>query len=155
MKNTSVEQAVVPYQLKHNWKLRKHHKEVPVGESLTVPDDSYSIKDLIKKYAAGLDPGVTKLASFSGEDEEVEYDDTDLAGAAREDIAHVHETMREHAERQKRLLEQMEERKKTASRKDVAVKTDDDQRDEDEEEENTRKSRKYEKPKKAPKEQID
>lgn len=136
------------YQVKHGWKLETRFKEIPKGESLTVPDDSYTIRDLIKKYASGLDPGVTKLANHNGEEDEVDFDDVDFASEARQDIADVYEQLRRQAERQKTLLQQMEERKKAASEMPT-LKEDSDDAEERPEEENTRKSRKYERPKKS------
>lgn len=136
--------ALVGYQLKNNWTLQRHQMETPKGVSMTVPDDSYAIKDLIKKYASGLDPGVTLLAEYNGEDDEVGFDDIDYAGEARKDFNDVEELKaqaknredeirREAAQRQKNLLEQLE-KKKIGSRKYKESGNDpDDQRHEDEE----------------------
>lgn len=149
MKAIKEQDVQVGYQLKHNWKLRKHQMETPRGVSQTVPDDSYTIRDLIKKYAGGLDPGVTKLANHNGEDDDVDFDDVDFASEARQDIADVHDTLRRQAERQKTLLQQMEERKKKASEKTDDRGEDEDDARHDAEDENTPKSRKYQKPKKG------
>lgn len=102
------------YQQKNGWRLQPHQIETPKGVSETVPDDSYAIKDLIKKFAGGLDPSVTKLANFNGEENEVDFDDVDMAAASRADYHEVDELQREVAARQKLLLEQMEARKKEA-----------------------------------------
>ena len=117
MKNVKVGEARVNYQLKNNWRLRAHQMETPRGVSMAVPDDSYTIRDLIKKYASGLDPGITKLSMYGDEDENVDFDDVDLADASRSDIAETTEMQREAAARQKTLLEQMEQRKKALEKK--------------------------------------
>lgn len=149
MKTVTKSDPQVHYQLKNGWKLKQHQKEKPKGESLTVPDESYTIQELIRKYASGLDPGISKLPNFNGEDDEVDFDDPDLSLEIRQDITDQAETLRQAAERQKRLLEQMEEAKQKASqKKTISGDVSDDLRNEDEEE-NTPKSRKYEKPKKG------
>lgn len=128
--------------------------ETPKGVSQTVPDDSYSIKDLIKKYASGLDPGISKLPNHNGEDDEVDFDDVDYASEARQDYADVHDTLRVAADRQKRLLEQMQERKKASEKKDEKREDEEDPA-KPRDDENTRKSRKYQKPKEATEEPND
>lgn len=149
MKNTSVSESKVEYQLKHGWKLKKQFMETPEGESQTIPDGSYEIKDLIKKYASGLDPVVSKLSNYDGEDDDVDYDDPDLAQLARADISESRQAEREAAARQQNLLLQMQESEKKkqelkGSRKySPKEEVDDDLRHEDEEE-NTSKGRKKE-----------
>lgn len=133
--------SLVNYQIKNNWRLQPHHKETPRGVSKTVPDDSYEIRDLISKYAAGLDPGITLLGEYSGEDKEVDFDDVDLNQAQRADFHEVEELKakadelkKAAAERQQKLLEQMQEKEKRGSKKyERAGKKPDDLRNEAEE----------------------
>lgn len=133
-------EAKVAYQLKNGWRLRRHQMETPKGESLTVPDESYTIRDLIRKYSAGLDPKLTLLSEWSGEENEVEHDDYDLRSVGRVDRTELDEVGRENSARQARLLEQMEaskKRKKTApgSQKYEDMDEADDLRNEDEDNE--------------------
>lgn len=150
MKQTTIQdKEKLGYQLKHGWSFRKEFKEHPVGESQTVPDDSYTIQELIKKYASGLDPEISKLGQYNGEEDEVDFDDVDYANEVRQDIAEVTEKMREAAQRQATLLQQMEEAKaKKAVEKETDVEVEIDEAEERPESKNTSKSRKYEQPKK-------
>jgi hypothetical protein len=120
MKNVSKAQAeeTVGYQLKNGWRLRPHQKEHPKGLSQTVPDDSYSIKDLIRKFAGNLDPNITLLGEYNGEDEEVDYDDLDVSAHNRSDLSEQQET-RERNARQLQLLQQLAEQNQGAEKKRV------------------------------------
>lgn len=114
MKKTKANEVAVCYQLKNGWKLRSHQMEHPKGVSQTVPDNSYSIADLITKFAGHLDPSITKQGHFNGDDDEVDFDDIDLGAAARADYHEVDDLRKEAAERQATLLRQMDEAKKKA-----------------------------------------
>lgn len=101
----------VEYQLKNGWRLRPHQIEHPTGVSETVPDQSYKIGDLIKKFASHVDPGVSKIANYNGEEEEVDFDDEDYSQILRADIHEQENLAKEKTARQKFLLEQMEAKK--------------------------------------------
>lgn len=94
------------------WRLTDKHKEAPVGESQTIPDQSYTIADLVKKMARGVDPAISKVPNFGGDDEELDFDDVDVRQAAEADLADSDEILKAAAIRQLQLLHEMEERKK-------------------------------------------
>lgn len=97
-----------------DWTLKiiPKHMEFPTGESMTIPDQSYEIKDLVKKMAAGVDPAISKVASYGGDDDEIDFDDIDLNQAQHADFTEVDEIKREHAQRQFALLRQLEDEMK-------------------------------------------
>lgn len=52
--------------------------EKPSGVSLTVPDDSYTIKELLARHEAGLGLGIQRLGNYDlGEDDE-DHDAIDM-----------------------------------------------------------------------------
>lgn len=51
--------AKTKFQNQYNY-VPGQRNEKPVGESLTVPDQSYSIKDILEKYTRGIAPMVSK-----------------------------------------------------------------------------------------------
>lgn len=95
-----------------DWRLKAKpkHMEFPTGESMAIPDQSYSIKDLVKKMARGVDPAISKVATYGGEDDEVDFDDIDLNQAQHADLADTDE-IKQAAQRQLLLLQQMQEAK--------------------------------------------
>lgn len=151
MKSVKQGESVASYQLKNGWRLKKQFMETPSGVSQTIPDTSYSIRDLIKKYAGGIDPAVSKLSNYDGEDEEIDFDDPDLANIARADIAEAEE-LRRQASARLALLEQMAKKERDSaplkgSKKYEPKEVEADDLDEGQEEENTSKRRKGKEPK--------
>lgn len=59
------------------FKLQKKDKEIPTGISLTVPDDSYTIQELLQKHEQGLALGIQRLAQYDIADDE-EFDGIDM-----------------------------------------------------------------------------
>jgi hypothetical protein len=51
--------------------------ETPKGVSLTVPDDSYTIQELLARHEAGLGFGIQRLGNFDLDDDE-EHDAIDM-----------------------------------------------------------------------------
>lgn len=59
--------------------LTSRHMESNSGEIITVPDDSFTMKELVAKFTKGLDMGVTRSVAYSSEDgSEVSFDSPDL-----------------------------------------------------------------------------
>jgi len=106
----------------HTFKLKPSDIEQPKGESMTVPDDSYSIKDLVKKFASGIDPAISKIPNYGGDEDEVDFDDVDLRKAADGDLTELDEH-RANAKRQLQLLKEMKEKQKTGGAGDVPPPT--------------------------------
>lgn len=67
----------------HEFVLLPSHMEHPVGVSCTVPDESYSIKDLLEKFSRGMDPGVSKQGIY---DSGANFDSPDLEKLKSEDL---------------------------------------------------------------------
>lgn len=82
------------------------HSSETVGPSLTVPDQSYSIREILEKFSRGIDPYLTKLPSYDEDDIDVEDDvtpdrlpdhdlsDLDLAAAYVDEVAQIHASNR-------------------------------------------------------------
>lgn len=143
MKTIKADEVNVSYQLKNGWRLRPHQKEHPRGLSQTVPDDSYSIKDLIRKYAGQLDANITLLGEYNGEDEEVDFDDLDVSAHRRSDIVEQEETRERNARQLSLLKEMAEEQKKRVETAEATTAEGDDLRHESEEQKPEKRSKKY------------
>lgn len=115
-----------------NWKLKDRHKEHPSGLSETVPDDSYTIADLVKKFASGVDPAISKIANYGGDDDEVDFDDIDMQKAAQADYTDVDEIKAAAAARQLNLLQEMEQIKQKKATPKKPTETEDDLRNDNE-----------------------
>lgn len=56
-----------------NFKYGQKHKIIPSGEVMTVPDDSFTISEILEKFTRGVDPLLTRNPIDMGE---AELDDT-------------------------------------------------------------------------------
>ena len=77
---------------KQNWKLLKSDKETPKGKSLTVPDDSYTVQELLEKHAQGI---MMSTKPVLWPDEDHTLDDPDLEDFNRQPIGDREEIARE------------------------------------------------------------
>lgn len=75
-------------------------------ESLTVPDDSYTIKDLIRRYQAGCMPNVGRNVIY---DDEPDIDNCDPTCDPAFDLVDREELSRDLAERIPALQRELEE----------------------------------------------
>jgi len=64
--------------------LEKKDVENGGGISLTVPDDAYTIRELLEKFTNGVDPSVSKTPIYPEND--ADFDDADLEEVNRMDI---------------------------------------------------------------------
>lgn len=71
MKNLERKKLVNPV----NFVLLPEHCEHPDPVSVTVPDESYSIRDLLEKFSRGVDPGVMRSPSY---DSDASHESVDL-----------------------------------------------------------------------------
>ncbi|AXH75391.1 MAG: hypothetical protein [Microviridae sp.] len=62
---------------KQNYKSNPIHWETPIGVSETVPDDSYTIGELLKKHESGLALGIKRLGNFANIEDD-EFDQIDM-----------------------------------------------------------------------------
>lgn len=59
--------------------LKSRHMESNSGELVTVPDESYTMQELVRRFTKGLDMGVTRSVAYSSEDgSDVPFDAPDL-----------------------------------------------------------------------------
>lgn len=70
---------------KYGFKPKKDHFETPQGESVTVVGESYTIKEIIDKYANGIAPNVALTNVFPPYDPT--HEDLDLESVNRMDMA--------------------------------------------------------------------
>lgn len=87
-------------------------------KSMTVPDQSYSVKDLLDKSKRGIDLGIDRNPQYSAAD--MSYDDDDVEKVSRLDINDKHQLQLENARKLRELKREQDSRKK--SRDDKAAK---------------------------------
>lgn len=116
---------VARFKLKSRYMLYPRHIEIPKGDSMTVPDEAYNIRDLVTRYANGLDPSITRKGEYWGEDDEVTHDAPDLAKIARADLA-VQTAVSEHIAQRREMFDQQQRALKRE--KEAAEKADKPQR---------------------------
>lgn len=102
----------------HLWTLEERHKEHPQGESMTVPDETLTIKEIMKKHVRGMRMA-EELMRTPVYDSGADFDSEDLEEVARMDIfereqvLETHkEKIREAQEKQKKFLEERDKKKK-------------------------------------------
>lgn len=66
---------VFPYRTNYNFVLEEVDKEHNHAPSLTVPDMSYTMKEIIEKFTQGVLPDLSKVGGYPEEDPT--FDDTD------------------------------------------------------------------------------
>lgn len=66
---------VYPYRTWYNYKLTEEDQEKNSGDLITIPDQAYTIKEILEKFTNGVLPDLTKLSGYP--DEEPTFDDTD------------------------------------------------------------------------------
>lgn len=121
MKNNTTFAKRNPYK----FVLTKKDMETPKGVSLTVQDDSYSVRDLYEKFTLGLDLGVERNAYYGDDQDHDDQDESKLAGL---DLAERHELLTETKERARRnldLLKQMEDQRSAKTAPKIQAPTED------------------------------
>lgn len=98
-------------------------KEIPRGESQTVPDDALSVKDFLKRYTLGTAPAIGVNPIFL----DGEHDDEDMDAFARMDFAERDEviTMVMTEAAAKKVEMEMAERKAKAAKALIAKAAED------------------------------
>jgi hypothetical protein len=79
MKNRDFETTI-------NWTVKPEHMETPRGVSMTVPDQSLTLKEILEKSLAGQDLSYWQRNGWYG-DNDADYDSDDAEQFARMDIA--------------------------------------------------------------------
>lgn len=78
--------------------------EHPRGKSRTVPGMSYSLRELVEKFAGGIDPMVSKVAQWNDEDD---FDAEDLSKVGGLDLVERDELRSDVADRAKLFYDQV------------------------------------------------
>lgn len=111
--------------MKKQFRQRQTNMPIHLGEvcstpSMTVPDDSYTVQDILERFTRGIDPMLTRNGSFDSEDHNSSLEDGEF------DINPVHlvqdltdvDDMKEFLKNteiaKKLLLKKIEESKKAA-----------------------------------------
>lgn len=92
------------FRLAHTFKIGESDVEHPVGKSMTVPDQAFTIQDILDKYTQGVDVGNYREGVYDSAD--ADFDDMDL-----EKVPHMDLVEREN------LLEQVQQTQKTLNEK--------------------------------------
>lgn len=111
--NVTISQKGFAKRNPYKFRLNESDMETPKGVSLTVQDDSYSIKDIYEKFTNGLDLGIERNAYFN---EDADHDDPDESKIQGMDLADRQDLLEETKARARRnldLLKQMDADKAT------------------------------------------
>lgn len=65
MKKSKTETQKPKFVTCYSYKLTAKGMEHPEGDSLTVPNDAYSIRDLMERFVKGIPPQIAKLPRFA------------------------------------------------------------------------------------------
>lgn len=108
--NTMSKRKLDPLKYSHwNFKLEDHHVEEPKGKSMTVPEQTHSIRDILEKFSQGINLGYVREAIF----EEQSIDGIDYEHVARMDIFEQEELAREIANQRDLIEEELAEQRET------------------------------------------
>lgn len=83
-------------------------------QSMTVPDESYSIKDLLKKHRSGIPVNVERDGQY---DDDPDHDDIDRTELLNMDLAEKAEILEQQKELQQAVKDRIEENKKAKAAK--------------------------------------
>lgn len=112
---TTKGKSLVTMRNRYKYELKKADMETPIGKSMAVPDDSYTIKEILERHANGMIPAIGKDGMY---DEDPDHDDIDLGELNRSDLAEKHEIL----EQTRSTHFKISEAKKKADEKDAMAK---------------------------------
>lgn len=92
--------------------------EIVEGDSLTVPDEAYTIPELVRKSMAGISPDINLMSNY--DDAEVNHDDIDISAFSHADLVDKHEA----AKRAVEVSKIVSERRSKKSKGNLSEKTD-------------------------------
>lgn len=92
---------------KQKWQLQSRDKEKITGESQTVPDDGFTVKELLQKHIAGIPLGIQRLGQWENLEED-EHDAIDMEKFQQLEETEKREIIAENVQ----LLHRTKERKK-------------------------------------------
>lgn len=102
--NAGLTQSGKPARSKSGWKKLSSDQWTPSGKTMTIQDQSYTIKDLLKKHALGMMPNTNLYETY---DENPDHDDHDFARAIMQDIAERQQTITDLADKVKRTQDKI------------------------------------------------
>lgn len=103
---------------KQKWVLRKTDMETNTGKSLTVQDDTMSIKEILDRYTRGIEPPIRGGEFLENDD----HDDIDLEKLSRADVTEKFTVHKAQVEKVIEAKKKVEKAKK--EKKDETPKTD-------------------------------
>lgn len=83
----------------HKFLLKPSDMENNIGKSETVPNETYTIKELVQRFSKGMDPAISRLAEW---DEE-----TDYHSMKNMDFDEIHEHKLQIAERMEQIKNEL------------------------------------------------
>ncbi|AXH73437.1 MAG: hypothetical protein [Microviridae sp.] len=102
---------------RYGFELQKKDMETPKGVSVTVPDDSYSVRELLDRHQKGLAFGIQRLGQFDDIDDE-DFDALDMNDLQNQEMYEKSEIMEE----AKETLRKVKEKKGTKKADNQEVK---------------------------------
>lgn len=83
-----MENQTKKFRTHYNYRKRKADIEHPVGTSETLPDQNYTIREILQKFSSGISPSIAKVPIYDDNPEFDNYDPTrdldfDLTDAVR------------------------------------------------------------------------
>lgn len=96
---------------RYGFTLEKKDMEFTRGKSLTVQDDSFTIKEILEKFTRGIDPMISKVGHFP-DDDDPDYDDEDLESFNKLEIGEQREIVEDTTTRGKNAKMKLDKIKK-------------------------------------------
>lgn len=121
------------YRNRVSWKLETSDMEIVSSKSKTVPDQAYTVREILTRFSNGVDLGLAKSAVFAERD--ADYDDEDLESLKRGDLVDRVEAMERLDARKasaRAKLQSSDRAKAKAAADDEARKNDDAKKKSDE-----------------------
>lgn len=97
----------------YNWSLRENMKQKFVSPSMTVPDETFTVKEILARFTRGLDPMITRISDYDNEQINTSLDEREFAmNPIRmiEDLSDI-EGLKEILETTKRAIEKAKVKK--------------------------------------------
>ena len=113
----------VPRQRATSFKFNiKKHGELNTEPSQTVPDDSYTVKDILSRFTRGIDPMLTRMGQYDGDQNENLDDDSFVVNPIQDindltDIDDLEEFLRVTKKNEELLKKAIQEREREQKQK--------------------------------------
>lgn len=119
----------------------KHDMEHPKGKSMTIPDEAYTVQELMNRMISGI-PTHTSEPYDIDDDDEVGHDDEDLEAFSRLDITEQEEILveAEQVVKESQKMKKKRDQEESKKKKDEEFEKQYQERKKKEEEDNAQKS---------------